>query len=517
MDGVLVALAPQGMTDPSEAAMHITCVAKMPGKPLLASWMGGDSVGGGNEILNAAGIPTFAFPDRAARAFVYMWQYSDNLRALYETPELAGSAPDCARAAELLETARVAGRTLLTEVESKQLLAAYGIPVTRTEVAATEDDAVRIATGIGFPVVVKLHSLTVTHKTDVGGVELGIANESDVRAAWKRIREGVTTRKGAEHFQGVSVQPMARWRDAYELILGSSTDAQFGPVLLFGAGGQLVEVFRDRALGLPPLTTTLARRLMERTKIYKALGGVRGRAAVDQAHLEQTLVRFSQLVAEQPRIKEIDINPLLASPAGVLALDARVVLHEWDVDVANLPRTAVRPYPSAYVTSYMARNGAVITIRPIRPEDEPAMVQFHETLSERSVYMRYFHHMRLSQRVAHERLTRICFIDYDREMILVAETADRAIVAAGRLSRGHGRPDGEFAVLVSDAWQDQGLGTELIHSVVSIARQEKISRLWGHILSENRTMQELARQAGFELRYSVEEGVVEASLVLEGD
>jgi acetyltransferase len=388
--------------------------------------------------------------------------------------------------------------------------------VTRTEVATTEDDAARIATEIGFPVVLKLHSLTVTHKTDVGGVELNLGSESEVRAAWKRIQTGVATLKGPEHFQGVSVQPMVRLKDAYELILGSSTDAQFGPVLLFGAGGQLVEVFRDRALGLPPLTSTLARRMMERTKIYKALGGVRGRAPVDHALLEQTLVSFSQLVAEQPRIKEIDINPLLASADGVLALDARVVLHDWEIDDATLPKTAIRPYPSAYVKTFTARNGSVVTIRPIRPEDEPAMVHFHETLSERSVYMRYFHHMRLSQRVAHERLTRICFVDYDREMILVAETADREIVAAGRLSRTHGTNDAEFAVLVSDPWQDQGLGTELIHTVVEVARKEKVGRIWGHILSENRSMQELARQSGFELRYSVEEGVVEASLLLFG-
>ena len=421
-DGVLVALAPQGMTDPSEAATQITCVAKMPGKPLLASWMGGASIERGNEILNAAGIPTFAFPDQAARAFVYMWQYSENLRALYETPELAGASPDRGRAAALLEAARATGRTLLTETEAEQLLAAYGIPATRTETA-----------------------------------------------------------------------------DAYELILGSSIDAQFGPVLHFGAGGKFVEVFRDRALGLPPLTTTLARRMMERTRIYKAL--------VDHAVLEQTLVRFSQLVAEQPRIKEIDINPLLT-------LNARVVLHDWEIADGNLPRTAIRPYPSAYVKSFTARNGAVVTIRPIRPDDEPAVVHFHETLSDRSVYMRYFQHLRLSQRVAHERLTRICFIDYDREMILVAETADREIVAAGRLTRVHGTNDAEFAVLVSDPWQHRGLGKELIHSVVEIARKEKVRRIWGHILGDNRPMQELARQSDLELRYSMEEGVVEASLLL---
>jgi acetyltransferase len=518
VDGLLVTLAPQGMTNPTEVAERIKRFSAIEGKPILASFMGGASVAGAEEVLNASGIPTFPFPDTAARAFAYMWQYSENLRALYETPELAENTVDRQAAAAVLQSvldvARAEGRVLLTEQESKRVLAAYAIPVTRTEFAGTEDRAAELAAEIGFPVVLKLHSHTITHKTEAGGVELKLGNESEVRAAWRRIQAAVSARIGAEKFEGVTVQPMIRAEDGYELILGSSTDPQFGPVLLFGLGGQLVEVFRDRTLGLPPLNSTLARRMMERTKIYKALGGVRGRAPVDRSALEQILIRFSQLISEAPRIKEADLNPLLASPSAIVALDARILLHGWDIPDQDLPRTAIRPYPSAYVEQWIARDGSAVTIRPIRPEDEPKMVRFHERLSDRSVYLRYFHHLPLSARVTHERLTRVCFIDYTREMVLVAESADGGIVAVGRLTREHSSAEAEFALLVSDDWHEHGLGTELLRRLVSLARNEGIRRVFGEILAENRAMQEICRQLGFDVSYSVEDGVVEASISL---
>jgi acetyltransferase len=318
---------------------------------------------------------------------------------------------------------------------------------------------------------------------------------------------------------------MVRMSNAYELILGSSLDPQFGPVLLFGAGGQLVETFRDRALGLPPLNSTLARRLMEQTRIYRALGGVRGRAPVDLAQLEQVLVRFSQLIVEQPRIKEIDINPLLVSADTIIAVDGRVVLHDGSVSDARLPRPAIRPYPSIDVNKITARDGSSLTLRPIRPEDEPAMARFHETLSDRSVYLRYFHRVPLDQRVAHERLIRACFVDYDRETVLVAETPAGEIVAAGRLTKTHGtsahgtsaqgKTGAVFALLVSDRWQEQGLGTELLRALITIARREKISRLTGPMTIDNVAMREICKWLGFEIESSPERGVAEASLVLD--
>ena len=312
--------------------------------------MGGATVARGAALLNRAGIPTFHYPDTAARVFVYLWQYAANLRALYETPSLPPPGQteiDRAKAANLLRDVSASGRTLCTEWESKQLLEAYGIPTVRTEIALSADEAADKAAAIGYPVVVKLQSDTITHKTDVGGVRLNLSSPDAVRIAFRDISATVTERFGAAAFGGVTVQPMIR-RQGYELILGASPDPQFGPVLLFGLGGELVEVFRDRALALPPLTTTLARRMMERTRIYRALAGVRGRKPVDLSALELLLVRFSQLVAEQPRIKEIDINPLLASAEGSVALDARVVLHDASLPDSALPSLAIRPYPIQY-------------------------------------------------------------------------------------------------------------------------------------------------------------------------
>ncbi len=512
VDGILMTFSPQGITDPARVAEQLKPFAKIPGKPMLASWLGGATVEAGRAVLNASGIPSFPFPDTAARAFTYMWQYSSNLRALYETPEPVATQSDRAVAEAILATAKVAEQTLLPEAESKRLLAAYGIPTVRTEVADAEDEAVRLAAEVGYPVALKLRSLTISHKTDVGGVQLNLRNEASVRAAWKLIEAGAAAHAGPGHFQGVTVQPMVDTREAYELILGSSVDAQFGPVLLFGSGGQLVEVLRDRALGLPPLNSTLARRLMEQTKIYQALRGVRGRKPVDLPLLEQILVRFSQLVAEQPRIREIDINPLVASAAGIVALDARIVLHEWSLSDAQLPHPAIRPYPSEYVTTGAMRDGSTLTLRPIRPEDEPAMVHFHESLSERSVYLRYFHHLSLSERVSHERLTRICFGDYDRQMVLVAENGIGQIVGVGRLNREPGGAEAEFALLVGDPWQHSEIGTELLTHLLRIGRGERIPRIYGYILEQNRAMQEICRKLGFHVKYVPGEAAFEASI-----
>jgi acetyltransferase len=520
-DGMLVILTPQSMTDPTKTAEQLKPYANIGGKPVLASWMGGTEVAAGEEILNRAGIPTFSYPDTAARAFVYMWRYAYNLRGLYETPMMTASEEseaDRVKAGKIIQAARQSGRTVLTEFESKELLATYGIPTVDTRIARKVDQAVELAKEIGFPVVLKLYSETISHKTDVGGVQLNLRNEDAVRAAFDGIQASVAEKAGAQHFQGVTVQPMIKL-DGYEVIVGSSVDSQFGPVLLFGMGGQLVEVFKDRALALPPLTTTLARRMMEQTKIYTALKGVRGRKPVDLAALEQLLVRFSQLVAEQPWIKEIDINPLLASPERLVALDARVVVYGADVSEDKLPRLSIRPYPVRYVGSWTMKDGSAIVIRPIRPEDEPLMVNFHETLSDRSVYQRYLHMLKLSQRVAHERLTRICFIDYDREMALVAETRDPAtgeprIIAVGRLKKTHGTNEAEFALIISDEYQGRGLGTELLRRLLDVARNEKLARVTGDVLPDNFVMQRVCEKAGFELKRSPEDPVVKVSVEL---
>lgn len=503
-DGLLVILTPQDMTDPTQTAEQLKAYARMGDKPVLASWMGGAAIAAGESILNRASIPTFAYPDTAVRVFNYMWRYNHNLNALYETPVLPSDsdddAPDRARVERVINHARAQGRTILTEYESKEVLAAYGIPTTPMRLAATPEKAVSAAEELGYPVVVKINSETITHKVDVGGVILNLGTAESVREAFRQIETSVTEKVGAQHFQGVSIQPMAKL-DGYELIIGSSVDPQFGPVLLFGTGGSLVEVYKDSALALPPLTTTLARRMMERTKIYEALKGVRGRASVNLVELEKLMVRFSQIVAEQPWIKEMDINPLLASPDRLLALDARVLLHEPDLSEDQLPRLAIRPYPTQYVGTWHS-DGTPITIRPIRPEDEPLMIKFHETLSEHTVYMRYFSPLQLQQRVAHERLSRICFIDYDREMILVAvrrsvETNEPEILATIRMTRVTGRDEAEFGLLVSDAFQGHGLGKEMLARIIDVGRQEGLAQIFGYIMPNNTAMLRICEDLGF--------------------
>ena len=506
-DGILVILTPQAMTDPTKTAEELKPYAESLGKPVIASWMGGNEVTPGEMILNKANVPTFPYPDTAARVFDYMAHYSENLRLLYETPMPVGDPAqselerECAES--LINAARESGRTILTEYESKQLLTCYGIPTVETRIAKTQEDAVSAADTIGYPVVLKLHSETITHKTDVGGVQLSLADAEAVRNAYTAIQTSVTQKVGAEHFLGVTAQPMAKV-EGYELILGSSIDPQFGPVLLFGSGGQLVEVFKDRALGLPPLTTTRARRMMERTKIYTALKGVRGRDPVDLTSLERLLVRFAQLVTEQRWIKELDINPLVASPENLIALDARVVLYDKDTKEEQLPKLAIRPYPIQYVGTWEAKDRTKVTIRPILPEDEALLVKFHQVLSEQSVLMRYLKPMMLQERVMHERLARLCHVDYDREIALVAETTDnqgeRLLMGIIRLSRIHATNDARLSILIGDPYQGIGLGGELVHRAVEVARTERMSRLNAILTADNQRMIHIFEKLGFSIQ-----------------
>jgi acetyltransferase len=485
--------------------------------------MGGPEVVAGVDILNRAGIPTFDYPDMATRVFNYMWRYTYNLRAIYETPSLPvaseAEATDRKHATELIEVVRGKGRTILTEFESKQVFAAYGIPTVATQLAATAGDAVAVAEKMGYPVVLKLNSETITHKSDVKGVQLNLGHADAVRAAYETIRAAVTAKAGAEHFQGVTVQPMVKL-DGYELIIGSSQDSQFGPVLLFGTGGTLVEVFKDRALGLPPLNTTLARRMMEQTKIFAALQGVRGRKSVDIEALERLMVRFSQLVVEQPRIKEIDINPLLASEEHIIALDARIVLHDPELADADLPRPAIRPYPVQYVDTFTLNDGTEVEIRPIRPEDEPEMIDFTTSLSPDNLYLRYFHAVSVSSLISHEQLARMSFVDYNREMSLVAVHTDpkthrESIIAHGQLTKLHGSNDAEFAIQVRDQYQGTGLGTELLSRLLGVARDEGLERVVAEIMPENTGMRRIATKLGFSFERVPESQNVFASIELE--
>jgi acetyltransferase len=486
-DGIVVVVAPQGMTSCTRLAEVVTGLKLPSSKPVLASFMGGASVAGAVDVLERKGIPNFPFADTAARAFAAMWRYTENLTALYETPAQVDPLPESKdQARRIVQEVRNSGRLLLTEFESKRILELYRVPSVQTRLALSPEQAVRESDAIGYPVVLKLNSTTVTHKSDVGGVRLGLRTAEEVREAFASM-------SAINGFAGVTVQNMADKSRGYEVILGSTTDPQFGPVLMFGSGGELVEVYQDSALALPPLNTTLARRMMERTKIHKALHGIRGRPAADMEALEQTLVHFSTLILDIPEIKEIDINPLLVSSGGVLALDARILLHEAG---AKIPQSAIRPYPAQYTWQAQLRDGAVYEIRPIRPEDEPSIARFHTTLSDRTVYSRYFGFMKLSDRISHERLTRVCFVDYDREIALVAER-DGEVLGVVRLVRESDSGSAEFAIVISDTMQGHGLGRELMLRILSVARSEGIANVQGVVLPENRAMLRVCEKLGF--------------------
>ncbi len=516
-DALLAIVTPQSVTQPRILAEKLKGFGKDCGKPVLTCLMGGDEMSELRDLLADSGIPSFAYPDTAVRVFNHMWHYSSNLLRLYETPSATDEDHNESaqkNVAAILAKVQAGGRTLLTEFESKQLLSEYGIPSTQTLLAKTPEEAVKAAESIKYPVVLKLHSETITHKSDMGGVILNLHNVGEVQSAFNKIKASIAEKAGAEHFQGVTVQPMVKL-DGFELILGCSPDAQFGPVILFGMGGTLVEVFKDSSLALPPLTTTLARRMMEKTTIYKAFKGVRGKPPVDLALLEKVLVRFSRLVVEQPAIKEIDLNPLVAAGNQVIALDARVVLNDPKTDKATWPKPVIRPYPSQYITQFKLKDGTLLTLRPIRPEDEPLMVEFHKGLSDFSVYMRYFGPVKLTERTAHDRLVRMCFLDYLKEMAIVADFRDAKgkhhILGVGRLNQKINDLEKEFAIVVSDAWQHQGLGYELLRRLVEIGRAEGLKNLTGYILAENAGMQTMSKKLGFKLRTLDDKKTVEAS------
>jgi acetyltransferase len=500
-DGLLVILTPQDMTDPTATAKKLAPFAHLD-KPVLASWMGAKSVQEGDEILTKMGIPSFEFPDMACKTFAAMVRYSYNLRGIYEVPTAAPTEEVAClvkhkRLQQIFEQARKEKRTILDEVESKQVLEAYDIPSVPTRVAKSAKEAGELAQQMGFPVVLKVYSRTITHETDVGGVKLNLHDTGEVQKAYEEIFASVKKLAGAEHFQGVTVQPMIKL-EGYELILGSTIDPQFGPVLLFGSGGQLVEVYKDRSLAIPPLTTTLARRMMEQTKIYTALQGVRGRKSIDMGKLEQILVQFSNLVVSHPWIKECDINPLLASAERLIALDARVILHDPETKIEDLPRPAIRPYPVQYVETITLKDKTPLVIRPIRPEDEPLMVQFHKELSQETVRQRFLKAVNYEERVAHNRLLRICFNDYDREIALVAQSMQQ-ILGVARLSKMPGTDEAVFAMTIIDAWQNKGIGTKLMQKILDVAKEEKVKRVHAQMLAENFQMQKLCQRFGFSL------------------
>ena len=517
-DALLIILTPQATAEPTATAERLKLLVSTRQKPILACWMGGNAVAEAEALFNASGIPTFDHPDAAVRAFCLMAQYSSNLRALYETPVLlTGSTEEIRRerVEAVLREVREAGRTLLTEVEAKEILSSYGIPVVEIRLAKNEEEAVAF---LQSSVVLKGNAEITRDKGAADQVKFDSRAPAEMRTAYRSIQKQVGNLADADAFQAVTVQKMIS-SDGVELSLGKRIDPNFGPIILFGAGGQLVEVWCDRAIGLPPLNATLAKRLMERTRIYAALNGGVGRPQADLDALEKLLIRFSQLVAEQPLIKEIDVNPLLASPRGVIVLDARMILAEPDQPAASLSKLVIRPYPTQYVREWKLADGTLVVIRPIRPEDEPLAIDFHKSLSEETLHLRYFGFLEGEALIAHERLVQICFSDYDREINLVAERIQpgrnqRQIVAIARLIKSYGANEAELAIVISDDWQGKGLGTKLVRDLLEIGCTEGLERIVGYVLPENYVMQRICRKQGFEVRFDRSRDVFKAEIEL---
>ncbi|HOK08373.1 MAG TPA: bifunctional acetate--CoA ligase family protein/GNAT family N-acetyltransferase [Candidatus Hydrogenedens sp.] len=507
-DGLLVILTPQVMTKPLETAEELIKVKNPMKKPILASWMGGYKVEDGQQALNNAGIPTLDYPDIAARIFLSMWHYSYQLKGLYETPsaheETSEHLSNKILAKNTIEYAVRQGQSILPPSATRDVLASYGINLIETHIAHDETEAVHIAKNIGYPVVLRRVLLSGKVSADPGGVLLNLHDEKAVRKAFRSLLDFVTDGKEACAFPGIAVQPLVP-RDGIEICIGSHVDPLFGPYIYFCSGGKMLSIFEDRATGLPPLNTTLARRMIEDTNIYKSLKEGKICKGFNLEELERLLVQFSYLICEQRLIQGMELNPIVISPKRIVALNASILLYPIDTPIESFPKLAIRPYPNEYTFSWTSRKGNEIILRPIRPEDESLMIRFHETLSDNTVYFRYFQLQPLHVRTQHERLTEICFVDYDRSIALVAveknkETGENAILGVGRIVKIYGTQDAEFALMISDLFQGHGLGTEMLRRLIQIARTEGVHRLYGTILPENRAMLRVCAKLGFVLK-----------------
>ena len=455
----------------------------------------------GQRLLNQAGIPSYDTPEKAVRAFMHLVSYARNLAFLHETPRQIplSFGTDRERMRGLFDTIIAEGQEILSETDSKALLDAYQIPVTKPVVAGTAEDAVAAARKAGYPVVMKIDSPQITHKTDVGGVILNLASDEAVPHAYEKMTVQAKEKRPDATILGVTIQKMVAIPNAFELIIGMKKDPIFGAVILVGMGGVAAEVFQDRALALPPLNEALARRALESLKSWRLLRGYRGKPAVNIDRLIEVLMRFSYLIADYPEILEMDVNPLLVTPDEVIALDARVVI---DPKAAAHPtrqyaHLAIRPYPEEYVTQRQLKDGATVVLRPIKPEDEP---QWHELLAHCSKETIHSRFSSLIKQSTHEMATRYCFIDYDREIAIVAEMeqdGQRKLAGVGRLVADADHLVAEYAMLVGDRWQGRGLGSMLCDYCLEVAKRWGVKRIVAEVAKANARMLASFSHRGF--------------------
>jgi acetyltransferase len=468
-------------------------------KPLLACWMGGRAVLPARRRLEQGGIPAYATPAPAVHAIAALADWHDNRQQLLQVPgPLVRQEParvDEARA--IIEGAMAEGRTVLQQAESDTVLAAFRIPILQSLPAASPEEAMQVAGEIGFPVAMKIDSPDITHKTDVGGVRLGLETAREVRDAFAALMGTVAERAPEARLDGVMIEPMWRGHDGRELMVGLLRDEIFGPVVTFGIGGTLVEVIRDRAVSLAPLNRFLAGRLIDATRAARWLGEVRGSPAADRDALVQLLLRVSEMACELPMIREMDINPLIANPDGAIVLDARIVVAADQLNDRPYDHMAIHPYPRELVREIELSDGTAVTLRPIRPEDAEKEAAFVAGLSDHTRYLRFMHALHA---LSPDQLARFTQIDYDREMALVATVGNgdgERQIAVARYSTLPDPQDCEFAVVVADEWQDRGLAQQLMNMLIDVARQRGYRRMVGTVLSTNRRMREFSRSLGF--------------------
>ncbi len=516
VDGVLIIFTPQGTARADELAEAVSALANNAWKPIIATWMGGGETREGREILFRNNVPTYDTPERAVKTYLYMYNYERNLAILHETPAEVpvDSAPPKNTLKALVRKILAEGRTVLTEEESKRFLTNYRIPITRTYMAASADQAVSIARTEGYPLALKIVSPEISYKSDAGGVALGISSEAELRDEYQKMMDRVRAFCPLCTLKGVTVQKMVEKID-YEVILGAKKDEDFGSIILFGMGGIGVQIFQDFSIGLPPLNQALARKLMEETRVYRLLQGYRGKPPANLEKLEQIVLNFSNLVADFPEIAEMDINPIALTDGKAVALDARIVLDaNYSNESSSHPHLIISPYPTKYVMHWTLPDGTDVLLRPIRPEDEPLEDEMLTSLSEKTLKERFF---QVIKQITHDMHVRLCNVDYEREIVIVAEIRKgdkKRMIGMGRLIIEPDLRKAEFAVVVHDDFQSHGLGFKLVDMVIGIGHEKGVEEIYGFVLSDNTKMLNMCARLGCTVEPLEEEDVTKVSLTL---
>lgn len=506
VEGILVIYASSTAVQPTVLATAVVEIAKQADKPVIVTWMGTSSVQEGMEILKENHIPMYETPEEAIKTYLYMYRYKRNLELLYETPaELpVDQSPPKNNLKAFIRRTLKEGRRVLTEVDSKNFLKGYGIPTTTTFIVNGVESAATWADRVGYPVLLKVVSPDILHRSEVGGTT-AVYCADRLKATYETLLERVKERAPAATITAVTIEKMVENVD-YQLILGAKKDTDFGSIVLFGMGGMRAEVYKDVSFGIPPLNQTLARLLMEETTIYKALKGLRGKKPAELREIEQIIVSFSNLIVDFPEIAEMDINPIVISNGRALAVNARIVLEEGEFEQGTqYPHVVITPYPTRYVSHWLLSDGMNVLLRPIKPEDEPLEHELLSTQSEATMRARFF---TIIKDISHEMLVRFCNIDYDREMAIVAEVREndkRKLIGIGRLIIDREFKSGEFAVLVHDNYQSKGLGPKLVDVLIGIAEEKGLERIYGEVLTENEQMLALCKKLGFTIEAADEE------------